>query len=214
MLSTLISEQPNLGTLIKTDNDDGEEAFVMAVLSILNLRMYKHLESLSQAIIALTERHGSKKDLETITKILSDDKNQVGFIVNERLGNIPTQLIGSLHQCICDDIKWSVENADDDEEREFYKFTHLIGISRVFTDNSKSFEAKNMAYVKPEERFYNEEALVKYMWNTGESNKIDFFEDGDQQSPKSKMLPEAMMLYCIHFERLKRVVQRITSMFA
>ncbi|KAK1442068.1 brca2 and cdkn1a interacting like protein [Babesia gibsoni] len=213
LLAQLISTQPNLGTIIKTEKgEDGEEGLIMAVLSILNIQMYKMLESIMQPILELAELHGSQKDLETLKKILSDEKNQIGLVVNERLGNIPIQLIGTLHQCVYDDVKWSVENADDDEEREFYKFTHLIGFGRAYTDKIKTFDSPSMSYLKPEEKFYCEEAIVKFMWSTGESGKVDFF-DVDGKPSKSKVLPEAMMLYCVRFERVKQVVQRISSTF-
>lgn len=213
LLSRLISEQPNLGTLIKTEKDDLEDGFVMAVMSILNLRMYEHLASFRESIMAVTEQHGSTKDLEIIGKVLTEEKNQVGLVVNERLGNIPTQLIGSLHQCVYDDINWSLDNAEDDEERRYYQFTHLVCLTRVFTNNVKNPDSSDIAYLKPEERFYCEEAIVKFMWHTGESGKVDFFEN-DSTSPKSKVLPEAMMLYLIRYENLKKIVQKVVSTFA
>ncbi|GBE59697.1 BCCIP homolog, putative [Babesia ovata] len=215
IMASLIANQPNLGTLVKTGDDEDEQAFVMAVLSLLNLKMYKELETLQDAIIALTKQHGSQQDLEAVTKILGSERNQVGLLVNERMGNIPTQLIGSLHQCLYDDLNWSVENADDEEERKFYKFTHLISISRVFTDNAKDFQAKHMVYTKPEERFYCEEATVKFMWNTGESNKVDFYEDGDESKPsKTRVVPEAMMFICVPIGKFKNIVRKIAETFA
>ncbi|ORM39627.1 Protein bcp1 [Babesia sp. Xinjiang] len=212
ILAQLIAEQMNLGTLIKNDDND---AYVLAVLSILNIKMYEDLKALSDVFIALTKQHGSRQDLETMTKILGEERNQIGLLVNERLGNIPTQLIGNLHQCVYDDLQWSLENADDEDELRFYKFTHLVGMGRVFTDNSKNLEAENMVFVKPEERFYFKEAVVKFMWNTGESNKIDFYEDNDESKPaKTKVLPEAMMLYCIPINKYKGIVRRIAETFA
>ncbi|GFE53731.1 p21-carboxy-terminal region-binding, putative [Babesia ovis] len=211
LLATLISEQMNLGTVIKTDDDD---AYVLSVLSILNLKMYEHLESLSECLIALTKQHGTQRDLDAMTKILRGERNQIGFMINERLGNIPTQLIGSLHQCVYDDVKWSLENADDEDEKKYYEFTHLVGISRVFTDNTKDLSAENTAYVKPEERFYCDEAIVKVTWNTGESNKVDFYENNDESKPaKTKVMPEAMVLYCMPINKYKSVVRKIAETF-
>ncbi|GIX66126.1 BCCIP homolog [Babesia caballi] len=184
VLAQLISEQPNLGTLVKTEDDEGEDAFVMAVLSVLNIKMYDQLSSLRDTIIALTKQHGSQQDLDAMTKLLTEERNQ-----------------------------WSLDNADE-EERQYYKLTHLVGISRVFTDNAKHFNAKHMVYVKPEERFYCEEAIVKFMWSTGESNKVDFYEDGDESKPtKTRVVPEAMMLYCVPIGKYQSVVRKIVETF-
>ncbi|EDO06886.1 p21-C-terminal region-binding family protein [Babesia bovis T2Bo] len=212
ILATLITEQSNLGTVVKSDDKD--DPYVLSVLSILNLKQYQQLESLGQSFIAMAKQVGSENDIQTMQKLITGERSQIGFLINERMGNIPIQLIGNLHKCVYDDLQWSLENTIDDNERKYYHFTHLMGIARVYTENPTMMTKENTVYVKPEERFYCEESILDLVWHTGESNKVDFYgKDNNTKPIKSKVIPEAMVLYCLPIKKFKFVVQKIAKTF-
>lgn len=211
-LSELVSNQPNIGTLIKVE--DEEDSYVMAVLSLLNLKQYEGLDSFVEAVLKKAESHCDKNGLKSLKDVLSDKNNQVGLLINERMGNVPSQLLGKLHECVKEDIKWSKENAEDEDEKKFYNFTHILGLSRLYTQNhnDKSKE-DNLVYQKPEEKYYFDNSFVKFMWPTGESNTVKFYEDDKNKKPTSKVLQEYMFVYCLKFDRYNFVVKEIAKNF-
>ncbi|AFZ80431.1 hypothetical protein BEWA_032840 [Theileria equi strain WA] len=207
-LAELISNQGNIGTLIKVE--DEESSYVMAVLTLLNINQYDGLDGIGKSLIAAAKVHGAKDDSKKLQDILSDKKNQIALVINERMHNVPAQLIGQFQECLQDDIKWSLSSVDEEEEREFYKFTHLIGITRVYMESGKGKEGEYV-YLKPEEQFYVEEATVKFMWATGESNKI--YTDANETGKKFKILPEHALFFCVPFSRYASIVKKIAKTF-
>ncbi|KAK2197194.1 BCP1 family [Babesia duncani] len=211
MLADLISKQCNIGTVIKTDGSD--DSFIMAVLTILNLNMYDGLNSIIDPIVELCEKNTSKKNADNLKEILCNEKNQIGLMINERMSNVPNQLIGNLHECLYDDIKWSLNNATDDEELRFYKFTHVILISRMYSTKPKSFEKENLVFLKSEEQFFLNDALVKFMWTTGESNKVNYYDPKTEAPSGSKILPEYGFFLLFPYNKYKSIMTAISKTF-
>uniref|UniRef100_A0A3B0MTL0 p21-C-terminal region-binding protein, putative n=1 Tax=Theileria annulata TaxID=5874 RepID=A0A3B0MTL0_THEAN len=211
-LSELVSNQPNIGTLIKVE--DEEDSYVMAVLSLLNIKQYEGLDSLVEAVLKKAESHCDKNDLKSLRDVLLDEKNQVGLLINERMGNVPSQLLGKLQECVKEDIKWSKENSEDEDEKKFYNFTHILGLSRLYSQSpSDKSKYDNLVYQKPEEKYYYDNSFVRFMWPTGESNTVKFYEDDNNKKPTSKVLQEYMFAYCLKFDRYNFVVKEIAKNF-
>ncbi|BAM38731.1 conserved hypothetical protein [Theileria orientalis strain Shintoku] len=210
-LSYLVANQPNIGTLIKVEDD--HDSYVMAVLSLLNLNQYDGLDTLKQAVVEKAQSECNKNDSKTFKELLSDKKNQVGLLVNERMANLPSQLIGKIQECLKDDIKWSKENVEEEDEGKYYNFTHILGISRLYLDKSKDEDNEStLVYHKPEERFYYDNSLLRFMWPTGESNKVNYYNDNNKKNT-SKILPEYMFVYCLSFDKFNHVVKEIAKNF-
>lgn len=210
-LAELISNQGNIGTLIKVE--DEESSYVMAVLTLLNLNQYDGLDSITKPLLTAARIHGTNEDAKELEGILSNKKNQVALVINERMHNVPIQLVGQVQECLQDDIKWSLSSVDEEEEKEFYKFTHLIGFTRVYLEKEKGDKTKGEEYIylKPEEQFYVEEATVKFVWSTGESNKV--YTDANKTGKKFKILPEQVLFFCVPFDKYASIVKKIAKTF-
>jgi len=124
-LAELIISQPLLGTTVKTD---GIESDPYAFLTVLNLRQHQdHV-----AIKALVEYALAKSSDDTAfhhvlrSLIGPASNNHVGFVVSERLINMPVQVVPPMYKLLSDEIRWAIE------ENEPYQFSHYLCISRTY----------------------------------------------------------------------------------
>uniref|UniRef100_A0A0G4HUC5 Protein BCCIP homolog n=1 Tax=Chromera velia CCMP2878 TaxID=1169474 RepID=A0A0G4HUC5_9ALVE len=70
-----------------------------------------------------TER-GKEKEEKTKGK-------EVGLLINERVLNLPPPLVAPLVGEVLKDVDWSLEAEEmPEDERRFYRFSHLIGVSK------------------------------------------------------------------------------------
>merc|ERR1711924_60694 len=67
---------------------------------------------------------------------------EVGLIFCERFVNLPEELVPPLHKALKEDIEWSCTTLEcPKEERPFYLFTHLIGVSKCYLSLGRAVEA-------------------------------------------------------------------------
>lgn len=72
-----------------------------------------------------------KKTSPTATEIsilLSSPDVQVGLILTERLINMPPEIVPPMYTMLLEEIDWAVE------EKEPYKFTHYLVLSKVYSE--------------------------------------------------------------------------------
>lgn len=107
----LTIEQSTIGSCVKVD---GSEDDPYAFMSIVNLTHHAEQECTQQFKQYLTERislgthsisHQSKEDL---LNILNSKILQVGWLVNERLINMPTEISAPMLKMLLEEIGWAV----------------------------------------------------------------------------------------------------------
>ncbi|KAF4695087.1 hypothetical protein FOZ60_005825 [Perkinsus olseni] len=109
-LAQCIIDQQNIGTIIKSGEDDkkgkgdsgGDDAFC-AVATILNPN-------------------------KMVSPAGGSGGSCCGIMLNERMINLPSELVPGIHRVLKDDVAWSLSEAAHcpAEERKYYKFTHLL----------------------------------------------------------------------------------------
>jgi len=184
-LATLISEQVPVGTMIKNGSADTDP---LAFVTAINLYQHRERPSVKQikAFLLANCNSESKAQLQTLLDFEKPESKKVGLLVQERLKNVPPELIPPLHAALIEDINWATENADK-ESQEHYDFKYFILISlcsALPTSSSKSEEktskkkkkkkkkkaapalsVADSVFYKFEEQFYFQEALFWYGFN-------------------------------------------------
>ena len=123
-LSDLVLSQPLLGSTVKTD---GNESDPYAFLTVLNLEEHKE----KPAIKSLTDyilQHANKNEKLTAVVDVLRRSNSVGLILTERLINIPVEVVPPMYKMLLEEMTWATE------EKEPYKFTHYLIISKTYRE--------------------------------------------------------------------------------
>ena len=107
-LADAILEQQNIGTTVKTDDNEGA---ICAIASILNPHQYDKYEGVQQLknyILKNARASGSQKAKEMTEAIFGSQILVPGIVIKERLINVPMQISPGLHQVLLDDINWTL----------------------------------------------------------------------------------------------------------
>ncbi|KAL5495809.1 BCP1 [Sanghuangporus weigelae] len=127
-LAELILSQPLVGTTVKTDGIEGDP---YAYLTVLNMHVHQNHPSIKALIQYVLQKSGSSPLLHaTLQSLLSPEglrsEKHVGFVLSERLVNMPVQVVPPMYRMLTDEIKWAV---DDNEP---YRFTHYLFLTRTY----------------------------------------------------------------------------------
>eukprot|EP00920_Eleutheroschizon_duboscqi_P039035 GHVT01093874.1.p1 GENE.GHVT01093874.1~~GHVT01093874.1.p1 ORF type:complete len:384 (+),score=40.29 GHVT01093874.1:258-1409(+) len=144
--------QGNVGCILKANGRTGvssdEAGSPVMVLTLLNFRQYTDaLNPLDEYLKEKARRYATEETQQKLGKLLkiqdsgtaSDRKREVAILIDERMYNIPPQLIPKLFQVIADDVKWSLETPEmPAEERPFYAYTDVIVLTTVYKDSKQT----------------------------------------------------------------------------
>ncbi|KAF8588505.1 hypothetical protein K439DRAFT_1335320, partial [Ramaria rubella] len=118
----LVLAQPLVGTTVKTD---GLESDPYAFLTVLNLAVHKDNPAI-EALVGYALKKAGESALCGALRTLLSSEQHVGFILSERLINMPVQVVPPMYRMLSDEIKWAV---DDNEP---YTFSHYLFITRTY----------------------------------------------------------------------------------
>ena len=145
-LANIISEQVVVGGMVKTGVDESP----IAVISALNLRHYHEEKCIKQIKKYLLSKCQDQKHRSDLTDLYNGANNsRLGLIINERVVNLPGQLVPPLHQSLQADIVWAQENDDTQELKDSFKFTHFAVLCPLFQDNSEDQKDSKVEVPKP-----------------------------------------------------------------
>jgi len=180
-LADSIVGQVNIGTMIKSgsgegiDGDEEDDATICCMLTALNLRQFAKLEwvkALKTLLAEKAKKFGGPETEGKLQAILeakpakSGKSTEVGLLVSERFVNVPMELIPALHKAMLEDIVWSCDpdNCEDEEERRCYFFTHFLCIARCVVANPSASSSSRgpvpvqggpgIAFLRPEDEAY------------------------------------------------------------
>lgn len=103
-LTDVIISQSNIGSVVKQstadedmddDDDESDVNDVFGITTVINITNKKHIECVQQLrslLSELAEEHADDRIKAFVNKILTDDTQNVGLIINERFVNIPPQI--------------------------------------------------------------------------------------------------------------------------
>ena len=107
-LAALISDQVEVGTIVKSAGDTPELEHPIAFISVLNWRKH-HTKRCMKQLRDYVLKRCSREECDGLNKLFDDESKNIGLVVQERLVNTPLELIPKLHQSLCDDLEWAAQ---------------------------------------------------------------------------------------------------------
>ncbi|CEQ38600.1 SPOSA6832_00045, partial [Sporobolomyces salmonicolor] len=176
-VTDVVLEQKLVGSTVKTDGGEGDdkasEGDPYAVLTVLNLNIHKDHPPISSLVAYLVSKlppsSPFRTELESLLAIPVADSSaatprHVGLVLNERLVNMPVQVVPPMFRMLEEELQWAREDASlafpfllpslsmqhlltlkgvrprGRSQNEPYHFSHLLFLSRVFRSSSSSFD--------------------------------------------------------------------------
>lgn len=226
-LTDVIISQSNIGSVVKQsldedmEEDDDEESDindVFGVTTVINITNKKHVEcvqQLRQLLNELAEEHADDRIKAFVNKILSNDTENVGLIINERFVNIPPQISVPLLQGLNKEIQ-----AAKDKKMP-YDFQHYILISKLCktdeSSTSSTTKKKNKGSAEPdpdiiwsnaEEEVFDEEADLKFEFSVKNDSDTAFV--GGWMEDDATMTPYRRVLI-IPASKMDTIISKINS---
>ncbi|CAI5709472.1 unnamed protein product [Peronospora effusa] len=170
-LANAIVGQVTAGTMVCVEGEDDVYGFITA----LNLKIFEKETSMQQVVQYVTKKCPNS-DLPKLQQILNT-KN-VGLVLNERMVNLPYQLVPALHSALHEDIEWAIENEDTQELRNSFQmdyFLILATCSEEKTGSSGSTKSKKSKttyeqtarfFHNFEDEFLEQEATLTFSFDT------------------------------------------------
>mmetsp|Transcript_18407 Transcript_18407/g.61623 ORF Transcript_18407/g.61623 Transcript_18407/m.61623 type:complete len:374 (+) Transcript_18407:13-1134(+) len=129
-LADLIVGQVAVGTVLKSG---GKDEAALGFLSALSLAHHGD-EPCMRKLKAALEKHCPAAHRGRLAAALSAAEEPCALLVNERLINVPTELIGPLHGSLAEDLEWAVANAEPAAERAAFRVGHFVALVEAAPD--------------------------------------------------------------------------------
>ncbi|KAL4086642.1 hypothetical protein PRIC1_013704 [Phytophthora ramorum] len=171
-LANAVVGQVTAGTMVCVEGEDDVYGFITA----MNLKSFANETSVQQ-ILQYVAKKCPSADQSKLQQILSI-KN-VGLVLNERMVNLPYQLVPALHSALHEDIEWAIENEDTEELRNSFKMDYFLILATCTEEKSggasgaKKGKKTKTAYEQTakffhnfEDEFLEQEAELSFSFDT------------------------------------------------
>lgn len=191
-LAQIIISQNYVGSVVKQclddgqddddDEDDGSDG-VFGITTIINITKRKDDQSIQQIRTLLTTLADDNADDRTkalIKKILANDAEHVGLVINERILNIPAAISVPLFSSLQSELdKATKKNMP-------YTFRYLIWICKTYNTGEESSE---VLFANQEEKPIADEALASFDVDVTEQADLSQWDyEGGALTPCRKVL--------------------------
>ncbi|KAJ3006883.1 UNVERIFIED_CONTAM: Mss4p nuclear export [Siphonaria sp. JEL0065] len=136
-LAEMIISRPHLGSVVKVD--DSQDPY--AVVTVLGFGADSKTKKVAAPVttikdyLLLKSKKANKENHEKFESLLSPtSKHVTGLLVNERLINMPPQIVVPMLKMLDDELEWSVQ-----EEKEEKEYEYLVYISKTYHEVEPSF---------------------------------------------------------------------------
>lgn len=176
-LADAIVNQVATGTMVCVDGEDDVYGFITA----LSLARYASATSIQQILQYVTKKCPSS-DLARFQSILNT--KSVGLLVNERMVNLPYQLVPAIHSALHEDIEWAIANEETAELRKSFEFDYFLVLASCAVESSGSGSGKSKGkktktqyeqtvklFHNFEDEFLEQEADVAFAFETPKSDR-------------------------------------------
>ncbi|PVU94954.1 hypothetical protein BB561_002139 [Smittium simulii] len=192
-LTELIIKQNLVGTTVKVTGEDDPYAF-LTVLNITELAETAVFKQISKYLLDKSSKN-MKANMK-LKEILSPNVSQdVGFIINERLTNMPAQVVPPMLKMLFEEIQWAI----DDKER--YNFEWYIMLSPIYREIAPTSE-----------QLQHEEILPNQLQKDNSSKKPRTSEKAFYFHPEEEFIePFAEYMFDFRFSKYKRAADSRNS---
>ncbi|RVE48270.1 hypothetical protein evm_007127 [Chilo suppressalis] len=190
-LAEIIISQNYIGSVVKQcldepeeddEDDDGSDGVfgITTVINITKRKDEKCIEQIRSLLITLAEENANDKTKALIKKILADDSTQVGFIINERILNIPAAISVPLFSSLQSELDKAVR------KNMPYTFQYLVWICKTYNTGEQSSE---VLFANQEEKPIADEALASFDVDVTEQADLSQWDyEGGALTPCRKIL--------------------------
>ncbi|XP_034837347.1 protein BCCIP homolog [Maniola hyperantus] len=191
-LAQIIISQNYVGSVVKQclddglddddDEDDGSDG-VFGITTVINITKRKEEPCVKQIRTLLTTLANDNADDRTkalVTNILTDDTKQVGFVINERILNIPAAISVPLFASLQSELDKAMK------KNMPYVFHYLIWICKIYKTGDEDSE---VLFANQEEKPLVEEALASFDVDVTEQADLSQWDyEGGAMTPCRKVL--------------------------
>lgn len=175
-----IVNQVATGTMVCVEGEDDVYGFITA----LSLKRYAAEPSVQQVLQYVTKKCPAD-ELARFQSILN--AKSVGLLVNERMVNLPYQLVPAIHSALHEDIEWAIENEETAELRRSFELDYFLVLASCSVEKSggassgkkggnkkaktTQYEQTAKFYHNFEDEFLEQEADVVFAFDTPKSDR-------------------------------------------
>ncbi|CXI98406.1 protein BCP1, putative [Plasmodium berghei] len=211
-LTHIICEQQNIGKFvcISNENENENENNLISFATIINLNQYNELISLKEFFINKIEKINKNIELEENRKqikMLLENKNlNIGLLISNRIINCPICLIPLIHKNIGEDIIWS-QNIDDldQNEKKFYFFDYILFYTKAYKNVNNNDQ---IIFFNFEEEHFFKHKLYYFMWN---NNNIKKFYEIENEKNKEANYKEFVIVFIIPYSKYQQVSEELQN---
>ncbi|KAL1915097.1 uncharacterized protein VTP21DRAFT_7578 [Calcarisporiella thermophila] len=125
-LAELIIGQPLVGSTVKVD---GPESDPYSLLTVLNLNHHKEKQSIQEFKKYLLDKTKKQPIHVKLAELFADgSRHDVGWIVSERLVNMPVQIVPPMYKMLLEEVEWAVE------DKEPYEFEWYVLVAPTYRE--------------------------------------------------------------------------------
>ncbi|XP_053991546.1 uncharacterized protein LOC128883335 [Hylaeus volcanicus] len=245
-LANIICDQGNIGTVICVSSDTKDDSPVgfatvlnftqyhsmglkelkLAILNMarkrLNQRHFRVLKDVLDPHIESTENISRNKRRLLQKKGIplpvsaGGIRPIVGLFLNERLVNLPHEIVPTLLDNLCQDVAWSqTTSLCPENERSHYFFTHLVGLSHCFIlstketinkSQGKTLTTPTLAFKKFEDEIFLKHSLLHFTLPTRLKSRVaSSIKKGSRESLED--VTEHRLVFLIDYKKVALVVE-------
>jgi protein BCP1 len=147
----------------------------------------QHRPVIKNLIQYLQKKIPPSSESTDISTLLSSPDVQIGLILTERLINMPSEIVPPMYTMLLEEIDWALE------EKEPYKFTHYLVLSKVYSEveskvdqeDSRPSKKKKKANSSEEVFYFHPEDEVLHKHASGHWT-YEYSKQGDEGYSDSK----------------------------
>ncbi|KAJ8709730.1 hypothetical protein PYW08_009734 [Mythimna loreyi] len=191
-LAQIIISQNYVGSVVKQclddgvdeedDDDDGSDG-VFGITTIINITKRKDEQCIQQIrtlLTTLAEENADDRTKALIKKILANESDHVGLVINERILNIPAAISVPLFSSLQNELEKAIK------KNMPYTFQYLIWICKTYNTGEGSSE---VLFANQEEKPIADEALASFDVDVTEQADLSQWDyEGGALTPCRKVL--------------------------
>jgi len=196
--------------MIGVDDPDEkpDEKSVLGFTTILNISHYQETKVMGELMSYVIEKSKiHNPHHEEFFKILQENADKIGIVINERVLNLSPQLIPTLHSQLCEDIKWVLQ--EHQQNAQIYDFKYLLFLSKCYKEVKRSIKKKQLEYddyiyQKFEDFAFLQKAPMKFLFEAHSSKSMAGLTNVETEPEDQQCL---RLIYMMTFEDYYNAVQ-------
>ncbi|EPY51601.1 CDK regulator [Schizosaccharomyces cryophilus OY26] len=217
-LSDLILSQPLLGSTVKVDGNNSDPYAMLSVINLNSRREEPVIKELTSYVLSRISASNPNMEKQVRELLSPESKAQVGLIVNERLINMPVQVIPPMYNMLLEEMQWAID------ENEPYNFTHYLSLSRTYVEvasklddederpkkKGKKAGEQEICYFHPEDEQFRQAALSVADYPFANQ---DFNPDANRVFQDAGIKPQGELILLSH-DAFKSLVPQLLNVYS